>query len=313
MDNISSELSENGIQTSFKRAYKKASQLWPNFGARHKMPSDQWWINVVLNTFYRSQMIANASNISKIGDNRNEEFLVAMDLKQLNDVEIFAPVNVSMTSGQNGVLKAPFLETCRDIVNEFQTKAGYKLYSDVIPFLSSIKTMNKNVPNESIIVGCISNSISEYRDKIVPDLGLKEYIDFVLVSQDIDVAKPDPIIFEKALQIANGVPILKNSQHELQTNTNTKKKWHVVHVGNDLEKDIFGAVQMGWIACWMIRNKDITNHSFYKQQILEKGKLFWNKHFGNGYLIEQQQWNQALQQNVHIVHDLKMIQDLGLL
>ena len=96
-------------------------------------------------------------------------------------------------------------------------------YVDVLPTLEAL--------GQRYVVGVISNGgIS------LGELGLEGVVKFAVLAQDCGVEKPDPRIFQIALEKARCSP------HEL------------VHVGDSLESDVAGATNAGIGSVWLNRN-----------------------------------------------------------
>lgn len=151
------------------------------------------------------------------------------------------------------------------LMEEFSGKEGYCLFDDVIPFFAFLKDMNGSEPKraqtpewpwKSTTVGIISNS--DFRvGRILASFGLNVHgerkresenmasnISFVTTSYDVGVEKPDAKIFQAARETFSelcssaGIPA-----------ANMVK----VHVGDDLEKDVFGAIGAGWTPIFLDR------------------------------------------------------------
>ena len=96
-------------------------------------------------------------------------------------------------------------------------------FDDVVPTLEAL--------GQRYVVGVISNGgIS------LGELGLEGVVKFAVLAQDCGVEKPDPRIFQIALEKARCSP------HEL------------VHVGDSLESDVAGATNAGIGSVWLNRN-----------------------------------------------------------
>lgn len=97
-----------------------------------------------------------------------------------------------------------------------------KPFSDVLPTLSILKDRYR--------LGVVSNGNSH------PErCGLSGVFGFVVLSQDHGVEKPDPRIFEIALEEAGC------------------SKGELLHVGDSLEKDVSGAIELGIRCVWLNR------------------------------------------------------------
>jgi putative hydrolase of the HAD superfamily len=99
-----------------------------------------------------------------------------------------------------------------------------ELFSDALPTLRAL--------HRAYAIGLLSNGNTYPRC-----VGLEEFFDFVVFSQDYGFEKPDPRIFEIALQQAGC------SNREL------------VHVGDSLDTDVGGARNSGIASVWLNRTR----------------------------------------------------------
>jgi putative hydrolase of the HAD superfamily len=99
-----------------------------------------------------------------------------------------------------------------------------ELFEDVLPTLKALK--------ENYTIGLLSNGNS-YPEKC----GLEDMFEFVVFSQNHGVEKPDPRIFQVALENAGC------SEKEL------------LHVGDSLEDDVKGAINAGIRYLWLNRKR----------------------------------------------------------
>lgn len=143
-----------------------------------------------------------------------------------------------------------------DLLSRFSTSEAYELYPDVLGFfhfLSRLKSRELASPWTDIIIGIITNS-DDRVPSILTSLGLRvgstristnsqplkqiyqkgDDINFVVMSYDVGVEKPDHRIFDAAKALANATPTAETSQDVF------------MHVGDDLEKDSMGATNAGW-------------------------------------------------------------------
>ena len=88
------------------------------------------------------------------------------------------------------------------------------------------------------VTGIITNGPSDVQWGEVRQVGLEDRVDRVIVAGDIDAFKPDPRIFEAALE-GLGIPPRA-----------------AVFIGNSAAHDAAGAIQAGWSAIWLNRDGD---------------------------------------------------------
>jgi putative hydrolase of the HAD superfamily len=106
---------------------------------------------------------------------------------------------------------------------------SWELYPDVLPMLETVREVGT-------AIGIVSDWGSNLRG-IVADLGLDRYLDFVLPSGAVGVAKPNPSFFRLALDAAGVEP------HE------------AVMVGDSYRADVRGAWSAGMDAVWLDRHE----------------------------------------------------------
>ena len=92
----------------------------------------------------------------------------------------------------------------------------------------------------------ITNGLTSVQNKRIKKSIIKDYFDAVIISDEIKIAKPDPKIFDYALNVIN--------------HTN---KESVLMIGDSLSSDVKGGVNAGIDTCWFNpNNKKITLHLF---------------------------------------------------
>ncbi|KAI8815432.1 HAD-like domain-containing protein [Cladochytrium replicatum] len=117
---------------------------------------------------------------------------------------------------------------------DFKIITFLKLYDDVVPML-------KQLDQASVKMGVISNS--DYRTRaILEGLNISQYFSTIVLSHELGIEKPSPDIFGAALREIRGK--FGPASEEL-----------VVHVGDDTEKDHDGAINAGFKAMLVDREK----------------------------------------------------------
>ena len=110
------------------------------------------------------------------------------------------------------------------------TRENLELYPDADP---SIRWAAERFQ----VTGIITNGPSDVQWGEVRQVGLEDRVDRVIVAGDIDAFKPDPRIFEAALE-GLGIP-----------------PQAAVFIGNSADHDVAGALQAGWSAIWLNRDR----------------------------------------------------------
>ncbi len=83
-------------------------------------------------------------------------------------------------------------------------------------------------------IGIITNGFTALQQTRLERTGLREYFDLLVISEQVGVAKPDPKIFNYALEQA-GNP----------------DRSRVLMVGDTAESDILGGINAGLSTCWL--------------------------------------------------------------
>ncbi len=160
-----------------------------------------------------------------------------------------------------------------------QTYNSLKLYPNVRETLKIIKENN-------IKIGIISDLIAQVQIKKLKKLGISEYIDFIVTSEEAGKEKPHPSIFLLALKKANCLP--KDA----------------IMVGDSIERDIRGAKHVGITSVLFSRQKNreadyVINNL---KQIL-KILVIRRKTFSKGKMIVFDLMGNLFREG-HIIHNL---------
>jgi len=160
-------------------------------------------------------------------------------------------------------------ELYSDLLTRFSTKEGYTMYPDVLPFFSMLREIKTQRTQEKLwnwdttIVGVITNSddrvpgvLESFGLEIGPRRGTSDAksfsvdddVNFVVLSYDIGFEKPHPQIFDAAKQLLQDIMADKNGSQSC-----SPSDFETLYVGDDLEKDYFGARAAGWNAIYLDR------------------------------------------------------------
>lgn len=151
------------------------------------------------------------------------------------------------------------------LMKEFSGKEAYCLFDDVLPFFKYLKDINGSDPKraqtpewpwKSTTVGIITNSDCRVGN-ILKSLGLRVHdtqkeesenigsdISFVTTSYHVGVQKPAAKLFH-----TSRYTFVHSHCWRGISNADIMK----VHVGDDLEKDVFGAMGAGWTPVFLDR------------------------------------------------------------
>lgn len=205
----------NKFTQGFIMAYKSQMQKEPNYGSHsnnmagdNKKSSRDWWKQVVYQSFQNTFT----------GDDIH--FLLDGTSKDRTHDEKKVSVNINDDKG--GLFDELF--SLFETQNVWEVKPGAS---------ELLQTLSK----KHMTIGVLSN-FDERLHKLLDNLELSKYFDFILTSQEIGYAKPDPKTFEY---------IMKRQKSD---GTN------MVHVGNSLKADVVGAINSGWSVIYIPSNSD---------------------------------------------------------
>ncbi|PKA49566.1 hypothetical protein AXF42_Ash004106 [Apostasia shenzhenica] len=139
-----------------------------------------------------------------------------------------------------------FEKVFKRIYSVFGSSAPYTVFADSQPFMRWVR---KN----GLIVGIVSNAEYRYQDVILPALGLNKGSewDFGVFSGIVGVEKPDPRIYEIALEMAGNL-----------------SPGEVLHVGDSMRKDYLPARSVGMHALLLDRFKTPDAQSWRDSGVL---------------------------------------------
>ena len=238
------------VSSSFKSAFKHLSSEHPNYGLATGMGAEKWWAKVITDTF--TPFLAPNQTFPK--------YLVP------------------------------------ELIHTYSSRKGYTLYPDVLPFFRMIRHMKAHRirhgahhglwPWDKTIVGVITNSddrvpgilssfgvnMGPWRYPVKGVSGPKdeEYdIDFTVLSYDVGAEKPDQRIFAAAEEML---------EHKLKAASIASdediraEEFEKIYVGDDLQKDVFGAQDAGWSSVLLQRDADLLGGQGYGLKMEDKGE-----------------------------------------
>ncbi len=128
-----------------------------------------------------------------------------------------------------GVEDVPVKELSREIHDQYNLPDNWAVYHDVVDTLEDLISSGCNL-------GVISNARKNLHNTL-EHLRVSDYFDTIITSEEVGVEKPNPKIFEAALENANQSPE------------------KCVHTGDKLEIDVKGAKNVGITPVWLDRQK----------------------------------------------------------
>jgi FMN phosphatase YigB (HAD superfamily) len=177
-----------------------------------------------------------------------------------------------------------------DLLTRFSTKAGYSVYPDVLPFFDMLRKKKTNPDLQSpwrwdeTVVGVITNS-DDRVPGVLKSLGLSvgprrvgaistrsqaaklEYdVSFVVLSYDVGYEKPHRQIFDAAGAMLNET-LAEEEDSAVLTDA---ADFEMLYVGDDFDKDYFGAQDAGWHAVAVERSLDDVHAPAQNLSIMQR-------------------------------------------
>jgi len=135
--------------------------------------------------YYWAQSSELREDIGKYGNDLPDEFWVWYSFRYLKAL--------SVPEEQASVLAFPLFQAMKD---------GFNPESQVVP--GAFKTL-KTLKDSGFNIGLVSNRSRPCNDEL-EQLGLMPHLDFAYVAAEVDTWKPDPRIFNRALEITGSLP-----------------------------------------------------------------------------------------------------------
>ena len=142
----------------------------------------------------------------------------------------------------------------RAVYQHYGSLDGYELLGDATDFLNA----NRN----RFSYGITSNTPTRTIETVLPMLGVHKMFKWSVCSADIGFEKPQSCIFEETLKLAR----FHLGEH--------LEKSEVLHIGDSLEADYFGAKSFGFQALFLDRsgNQKVTQYSNLYESLHYDGK-----------------------------------------
>ena len=106
--------------------------------------------------------------------------------------------------------------------------------------LKTLQMLQVGYGHPPLKLGIVSN-YDKRIIKVVRELCIFDYFDFIIYSEGSQCSKPQKEIFNDAVR-TSGIENLKNEE--------------ILHIGDDFKKDYTGASNMGWNAFLIVRDSD---------------------------------------------------------
>jgi putative hydrolase of the HAD superfamily len=139
-----------------------------------------------------------------------------------------------------------------ELSDEFRSVLGevesWVPYPDAVPTLEAAR-------NRDFKLGLISNA-TELARRVLRNLDMERFFDFVVISEEVGVRKPDPRIFQMALKMANTRPERS------------------LFLGDKPATDAMGATRAGMMAVLVDRNDVFPDSPFMRIRTLDTLRRF---------------------------------------
>lgn len=120
-------------------------------------------------------------------------------------------------------------------------------YKSIIPIKYAKKVIKKL--SRVLKIGIVSNGFFDIQYYKLEAMGIKDFFDCIILSDEVGIRKPNPKIFLKAAEYLN---------------INT---CNCLYVGDSYEYDIIGSKKAGMKSCWLNRKNIRLNHMYLKPDI----------------------------------------------
>lgn len=104
---------------------------------------------------------------------------------------------------------------------------GLKLFPETVEVVESVR--------QQVTIGMITNGPSDIQRQKLELLGIEPLFPFILVSEEVDLWKPDPRIFQRAMELGEAAPD------------------ETVYIGDNPKHDVAGAKAASITSIWMNR------------------------------------------------------------
>ena len=138
-----------------------------------------------------------------------------------HDLTAIRKISLALAAEQAGY-DSQLIEPAFAIFHQARNQVDF--YADVLPNLKKLSQQYK--------LGALTNGNADLQQ-----IGIRYFFDFVLSAYEVGVEKPHPAFFARACQYAQTEPE------------------HIVHVGDDPNSDVAGALTVGMRAVWLNRQQ----------------------------------------------------------
>jgi FMN hydrolase / 5-amino-6-(5-phospho-D-ribitylamino)uracil phosphatase len=127
----------------------------------------------------------------------------------------------------HGVTDPKLIQAAKDVYVADRFR-GLKLFPEAVDVVETVRV--------HVGIGMITNGPSDIQRQKLSLLGIEPLFPFILVSEEVDLWKPDPRIFQRAMELGEAEP------HE------------TVYIGDNPDHDVAGAKAAGITSVWINRS-----------------------------------------------------------
>ncbi|KAI4648404.1 uncharacterized protein J4E79_010026 [Alternaria viburni] len=255
------------VSSSFKSAFKQLSSEHPNYGRATGMGAEKWWAKVIKETF--TPFLAPNQTLPK--------YLV--------------PELLHTYSSRKGYTLypdvLPFFHMVRHMkAHRIRHGAAHGLWPWDKTIVGIITNSDNRVPGilssfdlnisprrySGVAASPLDTTTSEPSKKKTKrkEAEKEDDIDFTVLSYDVGVEKPDGRIFAAAEEMLAAT--LNDSLSSSSDTPPPVSSFEKIYVGDDLQKDVFGAQDAGWSSVLLQRDPNSLGGQGYGLKIEDKGE-----------------------------------------
>lgn len=166
---------------------------------------------------------------------------VGMEISEIRDLlnDYFLCSNLPIDVAVKKVCKLIGNNSYSEIIDNYEQNNKIAVFKDVLPVL-------KILQKKGIIIIAFSNC-TPWEATGLKEYGLTQYISKVYYSYDIGFTKPKIKAFD---YVRSDMKIPANE---------------ILHIGDTFDADALGALNAGWGACWLNRNKKLIPSNYNRK------------------------------------------------
>ncbi|KAI4921626.1 hypothetical protein J4E90_000052 [Alternaria incomplexa] len=255
------------VSSSFKSAFKRLSSEHPNYGRATGMGAEKWWAKVIKETF-TPFLAANQTFPKYLVPELLHTYSSRKGYTMYPDVLPFFHMIRHMKTHRihHGAAHGlwPWDKTIVGIITNSD---------DRVPGILASFNVNMSPRRYSgVAASPLKTTVSEpsKKKKKRKEAGKEDDIDFTVLSYDVGAEKPDGRIFAAAEEMLAAT--LNDSFSSSSDTPPPVSSFEKIYVGDDLQKDVFGAQDAGWSSVLLERDSAALGGQGYGLKMEEKGE-----------------------------------------